>query len=59
MKSTIQDILTDKVLMINLASITISFSNIEMLLKLVLLCASIIYTIMKIIELYQKKCNKD
>jgi len=45
----LQDILTDKVLMINLASITISFSNIEMILKLVLLCASIIYTFMKII----------
>jgi len=55
----LQDILTDKVLMINLASITISFSNIEMILKLVLLCASIIYTFMKIIELYKKKCKSD
>jgi len=55
----IQDILSDKVILINLTSITISFANIEMILKLMLLCTSIVYTIMKIIELYQKKCKKD
>jgi hypothetical protein len=55
----IQDILSDKVILINLTSITISFANIEMILKLMLLCTSIVYTIMKIIELYQKKYKKD
>jgi len=55
----IQDILSDKVILINLTSITISFANIEMILKLMLLCTSIVYTIMKIIELYKKKCKKD
>ena len=55
----IQDILSDKVILINLTSITISFANIEMILKLMLLSTSIVYTIMKIIELYKKKCKKD
>lgn len=54
-----QDIITDKVIMFSLASFTISFANIEMILKLLLLTASIIYTVMKIIELYKKKCKSD
>jgi hypothetical protein len=60
MKETLQSMLSDRVLMFNAASLTFSFTNIEMLLKLILLTASIVYTVMKIVELYNKKCdNKD
>jgi hypothetical protein len=38
----------------------ISFSNVEATLKILLLCVSIVYTIMKIIELIKnKKDGKD
>lgn len=46
-----------KIYMINTASLLISFSNIEMGLKIILLMASIGYTISKWIEIYKKKKN--
>jgi hypothetical protein len=36
----------------------LSFTNIEAILKIVLLLASIVYTIMKIVELYKDKKKK-
>lgn len=36
----------------------LSFTNIEAILKIVLLLASIVYTIMKIVELYKDKRKK-
>ena len=36
----------------------LSFTNIEAILKIVLLLASIVYTIMKILELYKDKKKK-
>jgi hypothetical protein len=36
----------------------ISFSNVEAILKIGLLCVSIVYTIMKIIELLKKKSDE-
>jgi hypothetical protein len=36
----------------------LSFTNIEAILKIVLLLASIVYTIMKIVELYRDKKKK-
>jgi len=45
----------DKVMLLNLGAITLSFMEIESLLKVVLLIVSIIYTIIKI--LYKKDFN--
>lgn len=42
---------------LNSIAFAVSFSNVEATLKIVLLCASIIYTVMKIIELVKKKNN--
>ncbi len=36
----------------------LSFTNIEAILKIILLLASIVYTIMKIVELYRDKKKK-
>ena len=45
---------------LNTLTMAISFSNIEATLKILLLCVSIVYTIMKIIELIKnKKDGKD
>ena len=44
-----------KLYLINSLSLIISLSNIEMTLKIVLLLASIGYTITKWIEIYKKK----
>ena len=43
--------------LINSLSLIISLSNIEMTLKIVLLLASIGYTITKWVEIYKKKKN--
>ena len=40
---------------LNSVAMAISFSNVEATLKIFLLCVSIIYTIMKIIELIKNK----
>ena len=42
---------------LNSLTLAISFSNIEAMLKIVLLLASIVYTIMKTIELIKNKNN--
>ena len=42
---------------LNSFTLAISFSNVEAALKIVLLCASIVYTIMKTIELIKSKKN--
>jgi hypothetical protein len=45
---------------LNTLTMAISFSNVEATLKILLLCVSIVYTIMKTIELIKnKKDGKD
>lgn len=44
-----------KIYIVNSASLIISLSNIEMTLKIILLLASIGYTVTKWIEIYNKK----
>ena len=44
-----KDFILDKVMLINFSVMTLSFAEIESLLKIVLLIASIVYTIIKII----------
>lgn len=52
-----KQILFDKVMLLNAGVMTLSFVEIESLLKIVLLIISIIYTIIKII--YQKEGNPE
>jgi hypothetical protein len=42
---------------LNSLTMAISFSNVEATLKILLLCVSIVYTIMKTIELIKNKKN--
>ena len=42
---------------LNSIAMAISFTNIENTLKILLLCVSIVYTILKTIELLKKKNN--
>ena len=44
------NIITDKVMLLNASALTLSFMEIEALLKIVLLIFSIIYTIVKMIK---------
>lgn len=44
-----------KVLLLNATTLAISFSEIESILKLVLLVASIIYTVQRSHDLYKKR----
>jgi hypothetical protein len=39
-----------KLYFLNLATLYLSFTNLESMLKIILLCVSIVYTIMKIID---------
>ena len=49
-----------KLYALNSLTMAISFSNVEATLKILLLCVSIVYTIMKTIELIKnKKDGKD
>ena len=49
-----------KLYALNSVTMAISFSNVEATLKILLLCVSIVYTVMKIIELIKgKKNNKE
>jgi len=48
-----------KVLLLNTATLAISFSQIESILKLVLLIASIIYTVQRSHNLYKNKKGND
>ena len=43
---------------LNSLAMAVSFSNVEATLKIFLLCVSIIYTILKTIELLKKKNNE-
>lgn len=52
MKLLMEDL---KIYMINTVSLLISFSNVEMGLKIILLIASIGYTISKWIDIYRKR----
>ena len=51
---TINDL---KIYGFNSLTFAISFSNVEATLKIILLCASIVYTILKTIELIKNKKN--
>lgn len=51
---TINDL---KLYSLNSITMAISFSNVESTLKILLLCASIVYTVMKTIELLKNKKN--
>ena len=42
---------------LNSVTMAISFSNVEATLKILLLCVSIVYTILKTIELIKNKTN--
>ena len=42
---------------LNTLTMAISFSNVESTLKILLLCVSIVYTVMKTIELLKNKKN--
>ena len=44
-----------KIYLLNSATLVVSFSNVEMILKILLLTVSIGYTSMKWYELYKKK----
>lgn len=46
-----------KIYMVNSIAMALSFTNIENFLKIILLIASIFYTIMKTIELIKEKNN--
>jgi hypothetical protein len=41
----------------NVSAMALTFTNIEEVLKLILLTASIIYTVMKIVEMHKKRKN--
>ena len=51
-KMDLQDL---KLAAINMISLAVSFTNIEMGLKILLLIASIIYTVAKTVEIYKKR----
>jgi len=53
-----REILTDKVILCNAGAITISFMDIEQTLKIILLSASIVYTLVKLYKEY-KHINDD
>ena len=48
-----------KLTILNSFSLLASFSNIESSLKIILLLASIVYTIMKIHEIFKNKSNEN
>ena len=47
-----------KIYALNSIAMVVSFSNVEAILKILLLCVSIVYTIMKTIELLKKKSDE-
>jgi hypothetical protein len=44
---------------LNASAMAVSFTNVEQTLKILLLCVSIIYTVLKIIEMKSKKDEAD
>ena len=51
----LKQIINDKVLLLNSGTLTISFMNVEMVLKLILLTISILYTGLRI---YKEICKQ-
>ena len=54
----IKQLISDKVILCNAGAITISFMDIEQTLKIILLSASIVYTLVKLYKEY-KDINDD
>jgi hypothetical protein len=48
-----------KLYALNTSAMVLSFTNIEEVLKLILLTASIIYTVMKIVEMHNNRKNEN
>lgn len=48
-----------KIYALNSVAMAISFSNVEAALKILLLCVSIAYTILKTVELLKKKKDEE
>jgi hypothetical protein len=48
-----------KIYALNSIAMAVSFSNLESILKIVLLCVSIFYTILKTIEIIKNKRNNE
>ena len=48
-----------KIYGLNSLAMAVSFSNVENTLKILLLCVSIVYTILKTVELIKNKKNND
>jgi len=48
-----RQIITDKVILCNAGAITVSFMDVETVLKLILLSASIVYTLIKLYKEYK------
>jgi len=44
-----------KLYFLNFATLYLSFTNLESMLKIVLLCVSIVYTIMKIVDWFRER----
>ena len=44
-----------KLYFLNLATLYLSFTNLESMLKIILLCVSIVYTIMKIADWFKER----
>jgi len=55
MLKMIKSIINDKVILLNTGALTISFTEVEAILKIILLGASIIYTLYRIIGEYRKQ----
>jgi hypothetical protein len=47
-----------KLYALNSVAMVVSFTDVEAMLKIVLLCISIVYTVMKIVEMKNKKDDK-
>lgn len=52
----LRQIINDKVILLNSGALTVSFLNVEMVLKLLLLSVSIIYTVIRI---YREICKRN
>jgi len=54
----IRELIQDKVILLNAGAITVSFMDIEAMLKIILLSASIIYTVIRIYHEIKKSDEK-
>ena len=55
MLKMIKSIINDKVILLNTGALTISFTEVEAILKIILLSASILYTFYRILGEYRKQ----